>query len=777
MENGEQTGRSEKRRIFFGKSNFLTLNYCKKRIPEMKKIIALFGIICLCGFHAFAETKEINNNNSFEETENGLPNAWAINQVFKGNNTMGTIQVLSESAQDGKNCLMIKNATGQFFHLWGAFIAASPGDVIRMSAYVKGKGTFRLSVYMYNSKNAWLENIYPKSVKIESSDWEKKDFEMTLPDKEFNDKGQVAKIRPVIVIDADSEIYLDNFSGQIANDAKPAKTSEVNGTATNSTASASRAIKTINFNPSVIQKDISECYSGVQFEEYPFFVDTKWALGDGRKQFSQFARACNLKYIALQMQSYSFRGEKETHAIWKSYHLRNGRTEKVADELIKTQHKSWFSPKSFFSFCKDNEIFVTPTLSDRYNYNSQSGKGYWIADSGDEGIRMAARENAAFVKWIINNGYKKQVIGYIIGDEPWWGVLTPEQYIKFANWTIEEIRTVDPNAQFALPFFLCVDENYVDLKTVLAKLNDTRVFQKKEKLSELEQYQKTLAWCKEMMELIGKDAQKFTWAYIHTYGATPRYNSNYKGLETHDLLVKSNPFTKHLKLINTEWRFTSSGDLTSHRNFKTGALWNAKFLMTMIAYPSMSFNAAHTMLCYTGLGYYSNGEFWERQFPEKGVWSCLPDDSKQKQFATGPYAFVMKIFNDMVSTHPVMLTQGSDIGNNTSADYYLGVYRKDGTGRDLQWMLAVDRLSTSLQAVFINTRNETVTATLNNQDGRIVPEKAQITVFSCVEDKLYQLQYPGKTPPWREQQGIPPPNNRFDIPANSIVNIVVPLIK
>jgi hypothetical protein len=46
-------------------------------------------------------------------------------------------------------------------------------------------------------------------------DWEKKDFEITLPDKKFNDKGKAAAIRPAMAVDADSEICLDNFSGQI----------------------------------------------------------------------------------------------------------------------------------------------------------------------------------------------------------------------------------------------------------------------------------------------------------------------------------------------------------------------------------------------------------------------------------------------------------------------------------------------------------------------------------------------------------------------------------
>lgn len=192
----------------------------------MNKLIALLWIVSLCGFQAFAETKEIKNNNSFEEVKNDVPENWTINEYFKKNNKLGIIQILSESAQDGKNCLMIKNDATQVFHLIGALVAVTPGDVLRMSAYVKGKGTFRLSIYMYNSENAWLDGLYPQSIKIESSGWEKKDFEIIIPDKEFKDKGKVAEIRPVIVIDSDSEICLDNFSGQIEKAAIGASTGE-----------------------------------------------------------------------------------------------------------------------------------------------------------------------------------------------------------------------------------------------------------------------------------------------------------------------------------------------------------------------------------------------------------------------------------------------------------------------------------------------------------------------------------------------------------------------
>lgn len=181
----------------------------------MKSIFVLFGIIGICGFQAFAEVKEINNNNSFEEINSNLPSGWMINDYFKKNNTLGSIQILSESAQDGSKCIMIKNGTKQVFHIFGNLIPASSGDVVKMSAYFKGKGRVKLAVYIYNGKSAWLDAVYPESIKIDNKDWDKKDFEFTLPTKEYKEKGPIAFIRPAIVVESDSEICIDTIKGQI----------------------------------------------------------------------------------------------------------------------------------------------------------------------------------------------------------------------------------------------------------------------------------------------------------------------------------------------------------------------------------------------------------------------------------------------------------------------------------------------------------------------------------------------------------------------------------
>jgi len=187
----------------------------------------MLGIAGIASLPVFADTQEIVNNNSFETINaKGIPTMWTVNQYFKKDDKMGTIEVVSEAAQDGKNCLLIKNSSKQVFHLYGNFVPVTAGDVVKMSAYVKGKGSFKLALYFYNDQKAWSGTNYPTAEKIENVEWDKKDFSITVPDGDFKGKGSAAFIRSAIVIDSNSEVFVDNFQGQIekapAKEAAPA---------------------------------------------------------------------------------------------------------------------------------------------------------------------------------------------------------------------------------------------------------------------------------------------------------------------------------------------------------------------------------------------------------------------------------------------------------------------------------------------------------------------------------------------------------------------------
>jgi hypothetical protein len=199
------------------------LHYCScpfflsiLRREKMKKLICLAALLGIVSFGANAETKKISSaNDSFEKSKNNHPGMWHTNTWYKKQGNLGTITVKSEAAQNGQNYIEIVNDSKQVYHLYTAKqYKVKGGDTVRVSAFVKGKGSFRLLLYCYSPKGKWLTSATPKAVKVDSSEWTKKDFAITVPTKKIRNEV-VGNVRVAIVVDADSKIQIDNFAGQI----------------------------------------------------------------------------------------------------------------------------------------------------------------------------------------------------------------------------------------------------------------------------------------------------------------------------------------------------------------------------------------------------------------------------------------------------------------------------------------------------------------------------------------------------------------------------------
>ena len=82
----------------------------------MKKSIAIAALIGTAMISQ-AEVKELQINGGFESLDNNsMPVKWVNNDVFKAEGKLGKVAVLTEGAQEGKNCVEIKTSPSELVH-------------------------------------------------------------------------------------------------------------------------------------------------------------------------------------------------------------------------------------------------------------------------------------------------------------------------------------------------------------------------------------------------------------------------------------------------------------------------------------------------------------------------------------------------------------------------------------------------------------------------------------------------------------------------------------
>lgn len=177
----------------------------------MKKTIVIAALIGTAML-VHAEVKELQINGSFESLDSkNMPAKWENNQVFKDEGKLGKVTVLTEGAQDGKNCVEIKTSPSELVHFFSMTMAdVKPGDKIKISYYVKGTGSIRAGAYVYNAKPEWCGDLVQETESIDAKDWTLKEITLEVPDKEYPGKGRIGKIRPLFQVDGDAALQIDN---------------------------------------------------------------------------------------------------------------------------------------------------------------------------------------------------------------------------------------------------------------------------------------------------------------------------------------------------------------------------------------------------------------------------------------------------------------------------------------------------------------------------------------------------------------------------------------
>lgn len=172
----------------------------------MKKLFytALTLVLGLTLLHANDKTEylEILNDNSFDTVK-----------AYWNKNGKGGRLVKAPGGRKGFCMRITKNASEQTALYSRALIPLDlQKDTIRMSVYVKGKGSFRCGAYLYGKNGrGYVSSVFSKPVSVDSKAYVKKDF--VFKAASFNKRTRSMRIAFEIPRGVDADLCFDDFSG------------------------------------------------------------------------------------------------------------------------------------------------------------------------------------------------------------------------------------------------------------------------------------------------------------------------------------------------------------------------------------------------------------------------------------------------------------------------------------------------------------------------------------------------------------------------------------
>ena len=141
----------------------------------MRKIIMLFGFGLLAASAVIAETVEPVYHVDFSRIRQCRPN------VGMNKRTPGGIRKLAEDGRTGK-CVEIKNTPTSLFTFYHDQLPLTLGnDKVKVSVWVKGKGSFQFQLYYYSAAPRFVSGASRREVKVNTVDWRQEEYTFHLP--------------------------------------------------------------------------------------------------------------------------------------------------------------------------------------------------------------------------------------------------------------------------------------------------------------------------------------------------------------------------------------------------------------------------------------------------------------------------------------------------------------------------------------------------------------------------------------------------------------------
>ena len=424
---------------------------------------------------------------------------------------------------------------------------------------------------------------------------------------------------------------------------------------------------------------------------------------------------------------------------------------------------TWFNNRN--KRTKDGKYPLTNPKAAFDFYQANGIKVFVCLECPDQG---AVANCVEIIQWIVDNGYKDQVVGVEMGNETY---ASRDYYKRAEFWpqVIDAAHKIWPKLSFGIVIGEYM-ENDPDIAQIAARMKsseslhhgwtyDTGYFSAGELNRNTARF----------VEAMSNHLHKIDHIIYHGYGAETPYSCSYYGFQRFRNFIEAYPQLKGRNYWLTEVRLRSDEDNRCQRIFRETLLWSHYALMALCQ-PETDALLQHQASSLSGTVYQSTGKSWAVQWMDGAKWGSreIPDRVSpydMPRLEVGSMGVLYRLFTEAIMDHPQFLAHGTSKMRDAEDTFFTSarvtdqVYKRrraliEGTPKDqapkvdgeVEWVAAHG--SGELCLLMVNTKS--------------VPETFRVTVkdklfyapvyrtLSCPEEFVDCRAIPGDGPVWRQ---------------------------
>ena len=372
------------------------------------------------------------------------------------------------------------------------------------------------------------------------------------------------------------------------------------------------------------------------------------------------------------------------------------------------------------------------------------------------------------IQWIVDNGYKDQVVGVEMGNETY---ASRDYYKRAEFWpqVIDAAHKIWPKLSFGIVIGEYM-ENDPDIAQIAARMKsseslhhgwtyDTGYFSAGELNRNTARF----------VEAMSNHLHKIDHIIYHGYGAETPYSCSYYGFQRFRNFIEAYPQLKGRNYWLTEVRLRSDEDNRCQRIFRETLLWSHYALMALCQ-PETDALLQHQASSLSGTVYQSTGKSWAVQWMDGAKWGSreIPDRVSpydMPRLEVGSMGVLYRLFTEAIMDHPQFLAHGTSKVRDAEDTFFTSarvtdqVYKRrraliEGTPKDqapkvegeVEWVAAHG--SGELCLLMVNTKSTPETFRVTVKDKLFYAPVYR--TLSCPEEFVDCRAIPGDGPVWRQ---------------------------